>query len=82
MKINIDVKNLVFVDVPNPEKKYRIANYDKNNKWLVERDSDELNAPKINIDNNYQYKVLGASKDVIHNHHLYLNEGNYVLLKI
>jgi hypothetical protein len=63
--LEIDEKELYFMNVPERFKNFVIKNYGYAGLWLMETDSKELNHWKDSLPKGYKYEILGFTNDVI-----------------
>ena len=64
LKIEIPNKYLLQVLVPEHIEKFEIINYGYAGTWLMESDSKELNAWKMQLPNG-KYEIIGRFRDVL-----------------
>ena len=80
IQIEVDEKELYYINVPMGMKNFKIVNYGYAGSWLMETDSKELNHWKDSLPFGYKYEVLGFVNDVIIGE---INtDKNFVLRKI
>jgi hypothetical protein len=65
IQLEIDEKELYFMNVPERFKNFVIKNYGYAGLWLMETDSKELNHWKDSLPKGYKYEILGFVNDVI-----------------
>jgi len=82
MKVQIDVeeKELYFMNVPEMGKKFVVENYGFANTWLIETGTTELNSWKTTLPKGYKYEVLGFVIDVINGE--ITSDKNFVLRRV
>lgn len=78
--IDIDEKQLHFINVPEIYENFRVVNYGFAGTYFLETDSKELNHWKINLPNNCGYQIIGFTKDCLVDE--FETDKNFVLRKI
>jgi len=82
MKITIDIpeKELLFIQVPEIYKNFKIMNYGYAGTYLIETDTDGLNHWKKKLPNGI-YDIIGFTKDVFREE-CEPSDTNFILRKV